>query len=154
MCRSPNAYHRNARQRCQMHIGRVHREHHIEVAHQYQFLTHVLQLLAYIDALLELLAPLVEILLFLLSAPKEKNMGVGVLLRQLRYHQLHQRGRINLAFMGCKRSNADEWGVGCWLLTISCWQLVGNCSRQQAQVTATCREDARKLDIDGIAQAR
>ena len=41
MSGSPNGNHRYIHQRCQMHISRVHRQHHIQMTHQIQFRTHI-----------------------------------------------------------------------------------------------------------------
>ena len=41
MSSSPNGNHRYIHQRCQMHISRVHRQHHIQMTHQIQFRTHI-----------------------------------------------------------------------------------------------------------------
>ncbi len=50
MSGSPDADHRSGRQRGQMHIGGVHGKHHIEMAHEYQFLVHRFTMLADIHA--------------------------------------------------------------------------------------------------------
>ena len=82
------------------------------MAHQDEFLTHGLQVLAHVNALRECLAPLAEVVVFLFTASEEEDTGVGMLLRQLCYHLLHEGRGVDLALVGSKGCDADEMGGG------------------------------------------
>ena len=51
MCSSPNTNHGRVNQRSKVHIGAIHAHHHIEVAHQYQFLRYAVKHSRSVDAL-------------------------------------------------------------------------------------------------------
>ena len=70
--------------------------------------------------------------------------GFGVLLHELFYHLMHQSGRVDLAFMGSKRGDANPF----FEVVLHVHSL-----GQQVQVSSlTIGEDALELDVYGIAQ--
>ena len=103
----PNADHRNAYQRREVHIGGVHREHDVEVAHEDEFLVHRLKMLTDEDAGGEFLAPFREVLVLLLASSKEEDARVGMLEGQLTNDLVHQWSGVDLPLVGRKGCNAD-----------------------------------------------
>ena len=106
MSGSPDTDHRNGSQRSQMHIGRVHRQHHIEVTHHDEFLIHVFTIARNIGALTILGTPETEVFILLLTLSEEEDATPGVFLQQLMDHLLHQSWGIDLAFVVSKGCDA------------------------------------------------
>ena len=78
---APDADHRSSRERGQVHIGRVHREHDIKVANEDKLLVHILQVPADVDALWQVAAPLAEQLVLCPSTSEEEDAGTGMFLK-------------------------------------------------------------------------
>lgn len=138
---TPHTHYRCGYEGGQMHIGRVHREHHLEMTHQNQFLSDGVQILRHMDALLELVAPQWELLILLRSSAKEENLGIRIFLCQQGDHLLHQSGRVDLSFMGCERSDTDV------KLRVESGER--SVIRKQAQVATPFREDRVEIEVDG-----
>ena len=93
------------------------------MAHQDEFLVHILQIHADIDALRHLVAPLLEVLVLLLSTSEEEEPATRI----FRYQLLEHLGRlfrgIDLSLVGCKRGDAYPL-LTFFLLAKDFWQLV------------------------------
>ena len=62
-----------------MHVGTVHREHYVEMAHDDQFLIHGFTIARDIGALTILVPPEIEIFIFLLTPSEEEDAGTWVI---------------------------------------------------------------------------
>ena len=140
---SPDAHHRHRSQRCQMHIGRVHRHHHIQMTHDNELLIHVLTIECGIETLAILGTPHIKIFIFIVTLAKKENTTLGIFLQQLVNHLLHQSRWIYFTFVGCKGRNAYP------LFKVL---LRPNLLGKQIQVAALFGEDGMELlDINRIA---
>ena len=142
---TPDTDHRYACERSQMHVGRIHRHHRIEMTHQDEFLIHALAMLAHPGTLAILRAPYLEVFILVVATPKQEDAPIGVLQYQAIDYLLHQSWRINLALVGSKRGNTYPL-LKALLRSKYCWQ--------QVKIATLGREDRTELaQVDRIAQA-
>ena len=113
------------------------------MAHQYQLLLHVLQVLIGIHALGELQAPGIEQQLFALSSSEEENTCIRIFLGQLADNLVHEWQGVFLAGMGSCWRNAYP------LLEVLLWTDDG---WQQIQVAAFLGEEGAEVYLHRITQ--
>ena len=140
---APDAHHRGGYERSQVHVGRVHRNHHIEHAHQRELLAESLDHGRCHGAAGSLLGDVVELFGLRLSASEEEYAVVGVLLGEQGDHLLHQSQWIYLALMGCK----GRYAYPALVLGLVAYPLRTVCRRRFAVGI-----EGGEVGLDGIAQ--
>ena len=97
VCGTPDADDGRRRERCNMHVSGVHREHDVEVTHENELLLHGLEMTANEDALWVAFDPFSKELILLLTSPKKEDARLGESADGLFDGLLHEMWRIGLA---------------------------------------------------------
>ena len=113
MCAAPNGDDPRAHQRCQMHVGGVHAEHHIQLAHQGKLASQTLLAFGRLHVVV-FTAKAFNLLAFLCSATKKKDACVFPFAQGLD-DLLHLCQRINLGGMLGKGRDAHPSLIVCFL---------------------------------------
>ena len=96
---TPNADDRRGDERCQVHIGGIHRQHEVELANKQQFLFQTVESARDIGALRIFRGPLVELHFFGFSTAEKEDLQVVSLAEQLN-DALHALQRIDFSDVG------------------------------------------------------
>ena len=141
---SPDAHHRGGDKGGKVHICRIHREHHLQMAHQDKLLPDGFQTGCHMDTLRVFRTPLGEDLVLTFALAEKEQSCLRMLLRQLGDHLFHQLQRVYLPLVFRKGSDTDvEWRAERGELRVV-WQ--------QTQVTTTLWEDGVEVQLYGETQ--
>lgn len=102
MSGSPNTYDGSVDKRSQMHIGTIHAQHDVEVAHQNEFLLQSIEMGGSIYNLLILFCPFIHYRGFILTTSEKEDVAVWMIVDKLLDNFFHQLYGVNLAFVSCK----------------------------------------------------
>ena len=139
----PNANHGRINQRGKVHIGTIHAHHHVEVAHQHQFLRYATKHRRGVNTLRVARNHAVDDGIFVGPFAKEEHTTRRMFLRNHRYHLFEHLGRVNLLFVSGKRRNANP------LLKSLFRTYLG---RKKPQVAPLGWEDGSEIQLHWIAQ--
>ena len=103
---SPHTHHGGGSEGCQMHVGRVHRYEHLQMAHQNKFLVERLELGGHMYTLGKSLAPAGKGLVFLLTSAEEENAAVLIFAGYHTDNLFHPLNGVDLALVGGKGGDA------------------------------------------------
>ena len=143
MCCAPNAYHGRVNQRSEVHIGTVHANHHVEMAHQHQLLSAAIEQSRGVKASWVTLNNAVDDRLFGRTLAKEKHTARWMLAGDEPNNLFEHLGRIHFLLMSGERCHANP------LLERL---LHTNLRRKEPQVAPLRREDGGEIELYGVAQ--
>ena len=102
----PDTHHGGGGELSQVHVGTVHADHHIEMAHQDEFFFQSVKGSGSIDTVEIAGSPFVEYFLFLFTAPEKEDATGGMATDKQADDSRHELWRIDFTFVGRKRGNA------------------------------------------------
>lgn len=144
VCGPPDAHHGCVDERGQVHVGRVHAQHDVEVAHQDQFLVEAPQRVGSVGAVFVFPRPFVHLQLLLAAPSEEEDAARGVLAYDAGNHLFRFFQGVDLSLVGREGSHANPLFES---------PLHPNAGRKEPQVAPQLfGEDGFELHLDGIAE--